>query len=234
MIYSNDFLTIIEDKNKAIFKMELAYPNAPLIRSLIKTGIIIGGTTTPDYKSIKFKASSVKPLKKFQEEQKTIKGTSRLSINEVSLLIFHLTNQLDYLITKENRTILGYNPENIIVINDQKFAFLAGELITEIEDNNILISYPFLTSDFYVSPELLEVTNLPSSVHYKTTYFSLACLVVHVLLYDNEFYIDFLKYKNPERIIESLNTHPIKKTKMYWLLSRCLVEEADKRSILLI
>jgi hypothetical protein len=45
---------------------------------------------------------------------------------------------------------------------------------------------------------------------------------------------DYLKNQEPEKIIENLNTHPIKETKLYWLLSRCLVKEPKNRSILLI
>ena len=231
-IYSNDNIKIIKDNSKSIFRIELAYPNAILLNSLVKTRIIQGGTITDDYKSLKFKATSVKSLHQFQADKNKTHGTSRLSINETALLIANLSTQLKYIITKESHTILGYAPENIIVIDDKKFAFLGSDLFSEIEDNKMLISYPFSTNDFFVSPELLKIKELPSYVHYKTAYFSLGCLAINVLLSDDEFYREYINNESSMSILHSLNMHPIKNTKLYWLLSRCLVEEPEKRSIL--
>lgn len=234
-IYSNDNLKIIEDKNTSIFIIEFLYPSAILINSLLKTRIIQGGTSSDDYHTLKFKTSSVKSLKQFQEEKYRDQGTSRLTINETASLIANLSSQLQYLITKENRTIIGYTSENIIVINNTKFAFLGSDLFAEIEENNnVLISYPFSTNDFFVSPELLQIKELPSYVHYKTAYFSLACLVIYVLLSDDEFYIEYLNNPMPSNILNYLNLHPIKDTKLYYLLSRCLDEVSENRSILFV
>jgi len=233
-IYSNDNIKIIKDKNISLFRIELAYPNAILLNSLVKTRIIQGGTSTDDYKTLKFKATSVKSLHQFQEDKNKTHGTSRLSINETALFIANLSTQLKYIITQESHTILGYAPENIIVIDDKKFAFLGSDLFSEIEDNKMLISYPFSTNDFFVSPELLKIKELPSYIHYKTAYFSLGCLAINVLLYDDDFYREYINNESPISILDSLNLHPIKNTKLYWLLSRCLVEEPKNRSILLI
>jgi hypothetical protein len=224
-IYSNENVKIIKDKNTSLFKIELLYSDAKLINSLIKTRIIQGATSTDDYRTLKFKASSVKPLKEFR----------KLTINETTTLVANLSQQLKHLITQENHTILGYTPENIIVIDEKKFAFLGSELFANIEDNNnILISYPFTTDEFFVSPELLKITELPSYIHYKTAYFSLACLAVYVLLSETDFYNEYLNHKNAEAILNSLKLHPVKDTRLYWLLSRCLVEEAEKRTILFV
>lgn len=229
-IYSNSNLKIVEDIKKTNFRIEQISPDARLVNSLIKTRIIQGGTSTDDYYIIKFKAVSVKTLKQFQEERKY------LTINEATKLIADLTTQLKYLITQEKHTILGYSPENIIVINDTKFAFIGSDMFVKIEDDekNILVSYPFSINDFFVSPELLKIKEIPSYVHYKTSYFSLACLAIYVLLSDKEFYNIYVNNQNTEVILDSLHRHPIKNTKIYWLLSRCLIEDIEKRSILYI
>jgi hypothetical protein len=233
-IYKNDSLKITEEK-KTIFIIEMAYMNQVLINSLLKTKIIQGGVSTNNYSTIKFKASSVKSLNQFQEERQKQTGSKNLTISEVASLVSNLSLQLKYLIEQEHRTIIGYTPENIIVINEKKFAFLGSELISEIEDNKTIISYPFTPNDFFVSPELLKIRELPSYVHYKTAYFSLGCLVLHTLLSDNDFYIKYLKEKSIQsNVIELLDLHPIKNTKIYWLLSRCLMEEPESRSIILI
>jgi hypothetical protein len=232
-IYSNENLKIIEDKQNSIFRMDFSYRNDILIRSLIKTRIIQGATATDDYKRLRFKAVSIKSLNEYQEDRKKVTGTNKLTILETASLIADLTAQLKYLITVESHTIIGYSSANIIVINDKKFAFVGAEFVTEIEYNNqTLISYPFNLSEFYVSPELLKIQELPSYIHYKTAYFSLGCLALYALLYDNEFYTEYLKKKHPEKIMNSLDLHSIKHTKLYWLLSRCLTEDAERRSIL--
>jgi len=256
LIYSSDYLKIMEEKNK-IFKIIFSYPAPIIINSLLKTKIIQGGTSTNDFKTIKFKADSVKSLDHFQEENKKERGKKQLNINEVASLIKTLTTQLSYLIITENRTILGYSPENIIVINGKTFAHIGSEVISnKLENNMALISYPFTPHDFFISPELLTIKELPSYIHYKTSYFSLGCLALYTILSDNEFYINYLKEQElnqnkeltqelkqeltqeltqkPINLENLLKYHPIKHTKLYWLLSRCLMKDPYLRSILFI
>ena len=240
-VYSNDSLKIIQDKNnKTIYKMEFNYPCPALIRSLTKTHII-QGTITDDYTTLRFKALSVKSFPQFIEEQKRDRGSPHLSINLAANMISSLTQQLSHLITKESQTIIGYAPENIIVLNDNTFAFLDSELVAEIDPvgkEMATISCPFKVTDFFASPEILKITELPSYVHYKTSYFSLGCLLLYALtegrLEGDDFYKEYLKELNCEKINEYLTGLHFKNTKLYWLLSRCLVEEPKKRSILFI
>jgi len=226
----------ITSKN-SIFKIEFKYAAYSLINSLIKTRIIQGGSTDEIYKIVTFKASSVKSLEDYKNTNIKSRGKKNFLISDVANMVRTLCLQLDYLIKSESQTIIGYNPSDIIVINDEKFAFLGSELLANInvEDNEMAtISCPFSPSDFFVSPELLKIKEIPSKVHYKTSYFSLGILLIYVLLGDDEFYIDYLKHKHSEKMLESLNSHPIKNTRIYWLLSRCLVEEPKNRSIILI
>jgi hypothetical protein len=233
-IYSNDSLKIIQDKNnKTMYKMEFNYPCPAIIRSLTKTHII-QGTITDDYTTLRFKALSVKPFPKFIEEQSKVRGSPHLSINLAANMISNLSAQLSHLITKESQTIIGYAPENIIVINANTFAFLDSELVADIDPvgkEMATISCPFNVTDFFASPELLKITELPSYVHYKTSYFSLGCLLLYALTECKE---DFYKEYFKDKSYECLTKLHFKNTKLYWLLSRCLVEEPEKRSILFI
>lgn len=243
-IYKTDGAKIKVDDQTGIFRIEFAHANPPFIRSLIKTKLIQGGTSTSDYKTIQFKATSVKSLAQFQSDLKTATGSPNLPISVAAHLISCLTHQLKYLVSTESRTIIGYAAENIIVINDKKFAYLGSEFVSEIEapdpDNNnnnnntVKITYPFSTTDFFVSPELLKITDLPSHVHYKTAYFSMACLIIYTLLSNTEFYTEYLRHRQADKIVASLHPHPINGTKLYWLLSRCLLDNPERRTILLI
>jgi hypothetical protein len=240
-IYSNDSLKIIQDKNnRTIYRIEFNYPCPSLIRSLIRTNIIQCGTITDDYLTVRFKAVSVVPFPIFQEQHNKERGSKPLSLNLVANMLSSLSAQLSHLISKESQTIIGYNPENIIVINGKTFAFLDSELIADIGPvgkEMATISCPFKVTDFFVSPELLKIKELPSHVHYKTAYFSLGCLLLYALTggsLEEDFYSEYLKEIKCEKIHEYLNNLPFKNTKLYWLLSRCLVEEPKKRSILFI
>ncbi len=242
-IYSNDTLKIIQDKNnKSIYKIEFNYKCPSLVRSLIKTHIIKGGTLTDDYLTLRFKAQSVKSLNDYMEEQNKVRGKPHLSINLAANMISKLSEQLSHLIVYESKTIIGYAPENIIVLNDKIFAFLNSELVADIDPVGkelATISCPFNVTDFFASPEMLKIQELPSYVHYKTSYFSLGCLLLYVLtkgILDltedkEDFYKEYLKEINCNKIYEYLNQLHFKNTKLYWLLSRCLVEEPKKRSI---
>jgi hypothetical protein len=233
-VYVNESLKIIQDKNnKSIYKIEFNYPSPSLVRSLIKTHIIQGATLTDDYSCLRFKAHSVKRLNEFMEEQNKVRGKPPLSINLAGNMISSLSRQLSHLIIYESKTIIGYAPENIIVINDKTFAFLGSELVAEIDPigkEMATISCPFNVTDFFASPEMLKIKELPAYVHYKTSYFSLGCLILDALL-EEDFYKEYLKELNCNKIYEYLNQLHFKNTKLYWLLSRCLVEEPKNRSI---
>ena len=233
-IYSNDSLKIIQDKNnKTMYKIEFNYPCPALIRSLTKTHII-QGTITDDYTTLRFKALSVKSFPQFIEEHHKVRGSPQLSIILAANMISNLSAQLSHLISNESNTIIGYAPENIIVLNDNTFAFLDSELVADIDPvgkEMATVSCPFNVTDFFASPEMLKITELPSYVHYKTSYFSLGCLLLYALTECKEdFYKEYLK----DKLHEYLNRLHFKNTKLYWLLSRCLVEDPEKRSILFI
>jgi hypothetical protein len=226
---NNDEYKIIYDTNKLIYRIEFQYPNPILINSILKTKLILGAIRDEDYKIIKFKANSVISLQQFQRENHNQKT------NTTTLLINSLTKQLQYLIRQENHTILGYSLENTIVINGQKFIFLGTELLKEIDEKEeILISRPFTKNDFFITPELQKIKSLPSYIHYKTAYFSLGCLALCILMGNTEFYDEYLENQNHSLLINSLQSHPSQNTKIYWLLSRCLLEEPKQRSILFI
>jgi len=235
IILEKDNLKI--SKKKSTFKIEFKYAAYSLINSLIKTRIIQGGSTDETYKAIIFNAKSVKSLEQFINERKISQGIKNLSVPEVAKMIRSLVLQLNYLLDCESHTIIGYNKEEIIVINDEKFAFLGSELVANVDSEETemaTITCPFSANEFFFSPEIFKITEIPSKIHYKTAYFSLGILLVYMLLADDEIYKDYLKHKHSEKILESLNSHPVKNTRIYWLLSRCLVEEPKNRSIILI
>jgi hypothetical protein len=231
-IIKNEQLILTNDNG--IYNIYFKSAAYSLINSLIKTRIIQGGSTNATYKQLTFKASSVKTLEEYQKDNLVSYGKKAILIPNLANMIRHLTTQLQYLIERESSTIIGYNTSDIIVINDEKFAFLGSEFIANIDDDMATISCPFSTNDFFISPELFTIKEIPSTIHFKTAYFSLGMLFIYMLLGEDEFYIDYIKHKQPKKIIDLLHNHPIKNTRLYWLLSRCLVEDPKDRCIILL
>ena len=221
---------------KSIYKISFHYTSYLLVNSLVKSRLIMGSSTDENYKTITFKAESVKTFRQYMHDYAVRTGKKALLVSDAAKMIRSLVQQLSYLLEKDSSTILGYNPEELIVINDEKFAFLGSELVANFDEvtEYAIISCPFSSKDFFFSPEIIRIKEIPAYIHYKTSYFSLACLIIYAVLGDNEFYTEYLRHKQTEKIIEYLDNHPIKQTKIYWLLSRCLVEEPNNRSIILI
>lgn len=223
-IYSNNHLKIISIKENNIFNIELKRSNPLLLLSLKK--FVKGSTCSDDYMLLTFKANSVQMLRELMNK--------KLKIQMVANMLYTLADQLHFLISDYSYTFIGYNTENIMVVDGDKFLFLDIDLLSEIDDqNNVTIFYPFKKIDFFVSPELKKVNKLPCTIHYKTAYFSLGCLILQALLcWDDTFYNEYLMFdKNMDKYLDS---HLIKETKLYWLICRCLVEEPEKRTILFI
>jgi hypothetical protein len=225
-IYSNQHLKISKNTNN-IFRIELKRINPVLLLSLTK--FVKGSTCSDDYLLLTFKAFSVEMLNK--------KSSGKTSICMAANMAATLGGQMQELF-RYSVTFLGFNTENIIVVNDCIFLCLDIELMREIdEQNNVTIFTPFTSGDFFFSPEIKCATKLPLTVHYKTAYFSLACLLLYVLLsYDDAFYREYLIGSlNMQEIFKKyLENHTTKDTKLYWLIERCLVEEPARRSILFI
>ena len=215
--------------------------NEALIKSISKTKIILGATTTEKYKTLSFKAISVQTFSEFQSELERKNKSLKMPYNLVLKMTHNLVTQLKYLITHFSQTFLGYTPENLIVIDNHKFIYLCDDFLLDIKndsdynnndnDKNVLISYPFTRDDFFMAPELYCIKEIPSFLNYKVSYFSLGCLILFGLLGDD----DFIKencVEGLQQIKKYLDSLIIKNTKLYWLLERCLVEEPTNRSIL--
>ena len=61
-----------------------------------------------------------------------INGKKNILVRDIGKMIESLVMQLNYLIEDEQSTIIGYNPNDIIVINNEKLAFLGSELVASI------------------------------------------------------------------------------------------------------
>ena len=238
IIIKNDNFYIGQDQSdNQTFTIFFDFYNEALIKSLLKTRIILGATTTEKYRSLTFKATSVQTFFDFQKELERENKSLKLTYNLALKMTHNLVTQLNYLITQFSKTFLGFSPKNLIIIDKSKFVYLCDEFLLDIIKNGekLLIKSPFTRDDFFLAPELLRVKEIPSFVNYKVSYFSLGYLILYTLLgHDVESDSDSEELSEKDKINHRMKTLIIKNTKLYWLLERCLVEEPKNRSILFI
>ena len=235
IIFSNEDIDIISnDMIRPQFSIKFHTRGEELINSIIKTRIIKGISITDNYHRLNLNVSTIQTFSQFQLEQFNLNGTKKIRTHLVCKMLQDLTTQLKYLLETYKKTFLGYNPNNLIIIDGNKFIYLSNDYLKDINDDKVLVSYPFMSNDFFLSPEFLMIKELPYYIHYKTSYFSLACLVIYVLLSEDDFYNEYIKIKNKENILGYLNSHPIKDTRLFWVLSRCLLKDPEERNIIYI
>jgi hypothetical protein len=172
-----------------------------------------------DQESISFTAESVKPLSVFLKKGK-------LTNQETTKMIHDLSKQIAYLETKMQQTFYGYNLDDILVINDDTFFIASTKNLARIETkNNSIYFYKPIIKPYFSSPELNELTKLPATIDYRSSYYSLGALI---LFCSTNIYI-FSELKEIDTILS-----PIYYTKLYWFLKRCFHEDCKKRILLFI
>ena len=235
IIIKNDHFKISQDEfDKKLFTIFFNSYSEALIKSITKTKIILGATTTEKYNSLSFKATKVQTFGVFQNDLMRETGTKKGQYNSILKMTYNLATQLNYLILNHSKTFLGFSPENVIVIDKNKFVYLSSEYLLDIHDENIIITFPFSQNDFFVSPELLNIVDIPSFINYKSSYFSFGCLILYGLFGDDEFLKKDDDKTSQENLKIQMDTISIKNTQLYWLLKRCLVEDTKNRVILFI
>jgi hypothetical protein len=110
---------------------------------------------------------------------------------------------------------------------DPQFLFLNDHLMFEVEaDGTINIDHSLPRKHAFLSPELQQLLDsnsaVPMQLHFKTIFYSAARLFIYFLL--NVEYI-------PE---DHAYLNPIKYTKLYWFLLRCLNEVPEQRKYIYI
>jgi hypothetical protein len=170
-IYVNENIKITQENSR--FKIEFKNSQYQIINSLLKTRILRGGSTNETFQHIIFKADKIRTLEQYLCNRQITNGKNGILVSDIAKIIRTLVTQLQYLIEKEEYAIIGYNPQEIIVINDDIFVFINGDLLSKIDKNthSIKIAFPFTPNDFFLSPELVCLKSIPSTIYYKTSYF---------------------------------------------------------------
>ena len=159
------------------------------------------------------KAESIKPLNLFLKERK-----NKISYEEGMQFLFDIGNQIQTL----ERFLLGIpfiKVDDIIVIDDKHFFYLNDGKILDINRTSIDIEEPYKISPFF-SPEFKNIKGLPAEISYKSSYYSLASLIVFCIFNEHFIDMDILK--------------PLYTSKLYWALGRMLEDDPKDRFFLII
>ena len=214
--------------------MKFFYDINPINESTYKIKIQ-NDNTIPLYKSIQYMLDSVH----YDSETTSIYVSAEkvttlynftlknMSHNICIKMIDDLTKQMIYL-KKIQYGFYGLNIEDIVII-DNTFIVCSSQHLLPIEEDRIIFYSP-IKQTYFSNPEIMKLTTLPSEVDYKCVYYSLGSLIIFCLL--KKYLLVANEIKNTEEV-EYIIT-PIKNTKIYWFLKRCLEENIEKRILLLI
>jgi hypothetical protein len=201
----------IEKDNEYMYKIQITGDyRAILYQSIVKQ--LSSSIYNEDKDAIFVIAETVETLKDYLLEQSRIRISDGNCIN----MIYFLTNQILFL-QNQGYCIYGLDIDDILVINKSIFKICNTAFLLPIQKEHIHFYSPITTPYFY-NPKLLELTTLPASIHYKTSYYSLGALTVFCLL--NTYLLvgnDRMSDKDIERVLT-----PYKGTKIYWFIKRCL------------
>ena len=176
-----------------------------------------------DDNALFFSAENVKDLKSYLLENKF-----KMLQNKCITMIDDLTKQIIYL-RKNNYGFYGFDIEDILVVDDNKFIICSCQYLLPIIDDNIIFYSP-IKKPYFSNPEIININELPSEINYKCSYYSVGILIIFCFL--NKYLLKGNEIKSEEEIEKELIC--LKDTKIYWFLKRCLKTEIKKRELLLI
>ena len=196
-----------------------------LYSSILRSNILTSTLHDRRKNIIYFTADIVQTLPEYIKSR----PNGRMSEKECAKLIYNLTTQIQCL--EENNYILyGYDLNDIVVINESTFIDASSEYILPLDlETNMITFYSPNMKPFFSNPELIKLTKLPSSIHFKSSYYSLGVLVAFCILNKNLLQNGVISDNELETIIE-----PIRHTKVYWFIKRCLNKRYEQRVMLFV
>lgn len=191
--------------------------------SVSKTKILTNCFYDDEINAILFSAETVEKLSDYLDTS----FNGKIDYLSAIKLIHSISKQMAYLY-ENHFSFYGFDLDDILVVNKSIF-FVASSnyLLPMVEQKNIIFYNP-IKMPYFSNPELFQLTSLPSEINYKSCYYSLGSLTVYCLL--NNYLLVGNEIKSVEEIENSLS--PLKNTKMYWFLKRCLNPQCNKRILL--
>lgn len=219
LIYNDSQVSITKNKKEFIIyvkdwdgKYKKFWVNFPL--SLLK---LVKRETKDNTKIYTVRADKIEML------DDLIKRNETLDYNSCMSLLYDIGNQIQSL-EMFNVGIPFLKLSDIMVVDSKHFFIVNTKRILPVSNKTITINTPYKRTSFF-SPEMQNITGIPSTVNWKSAYYSLASMIVYCLTHEH-----ILGNKLPNgEILDKLY-----ETKLYWALMRCLEPEPRDRYYLII
>lgn len=166
--------------------------------------------------------------KQLTKSTTTYKYNKIYHISTCLSLFSHLSQQINFF-NKNKYSYLGFNSNTILCINQNIFINLDLLYLSPIVSDFILVDEP-ITQPSFSNPEIIHLPVLPTKIHKKCIYYSLGVLLIQYLLDQNLLVNN--KIKEQQEIDQLLQ--PIKNSKIYWCIQRCLNLNVKDRLLLFI
>jgi len=210
MIYSNKDVSIEKQNDNYIINCN----NPILLESF--GDVLTGLSSSKDDKTLIARAKSVQTLAQLLTHYKY-----GLDYSTVNAMIVSLAKQITFL-ERNKYGIVHFSLHDIIVVNDSRFFFANSSLVSPIYNGRMDILRPLKPNKF-MSPETLLIKELPATLDYRSSYYSLGVISAYVLLKVN------INYKKLDPELD-----PIIATPLYWGIRRSVIKDPNSRFLLYI
>lgn len=167
---------------------------------------------------INFFCETVESLSSYIHKHK--KRDGHISYEAIIKIIYDLGLIIKTL-ENNNKSILCFSIDDIIVLNNETFLFIHTQKILDINTKKTMtLKQPINLKNSFLTPDINWDT-LPIKANYTTPYYSLADMIIFLLFGE--------KWNGDMKLL-----NPIVKTKLYYFLLRCLETESSNRMLLYI
>ena len=167
--------------------------------------------------------SSIVFLNDFIINDFSSKGKEKSFNYELSIkLIKNIIKQIQFL-EKHNYSFINITPNDILFVNGI-FVIINDKYLIEINKNkNIVIDFPAEKNSLFVSPEIMEIKEIPQEINFKHVYYSLGATLIFVYLKKNIKLIDDIENELKK----------IYGTSLYWFIIKSTDSYVNKRILML-
>ena len=149
-----------------------------------------------------------------------------LEIFDVTFIIQDVIDQIKYL-EANNKTISYFSIDDFFILNNNSCLFIGVDKIYSFNDSGNFKIQEIITkkNNLFLSPEIVNIKKIPSTINYKACYYSLGLLLLKIFIN-----VDDIK-NNDDFVTKSKSIHGLP---CYWFIKNLLERNHNDRHILYI
>ena len=148
-----------------------------------------------------------------------------LELFDITFMIQDIVNQIQYL-ENNNQTVPFFSIEDFFILNKNSCLFIGLDKVCEYNENGNFKVQNIIkkkTDDFF-SPEIDAIKHIPTTLHYKSCYYSLGIMLLKIFIN-----VDIKKNDDYHE-----NTKIIYGLPCYWFIQNAIAKNSKDRYILFI